>query len=287
MLVGMSTHVSEEALRGLLDDESTVVREAVLAELRRRADGGVDFLRRVIREREVDAPHARRFLEELGGRDTIAAFEAFIDSFQYELETGCLLLEQTVHPEVDPVDLVQFLDHAAAKVGEWVRPTGGPFETCKVINRVLFHELGFKGDRSTFDDPENSFLTRVIRRRLGIPISLSSIYLLVARRIGLDLEPVGLPGRFVLASFTGEVFFIDPFERGRFRSEEEIRQMLLTLQIEDAAEYLVPSTVGEILCRFCRNLVHQYGMQRNLERAGLFAGFVKRFEDAYARHADA
>jgi regulator of sirC expression with transglutaminase-like and TPR domain len=137
-----------------------------------------------------------------------------------------------------------------------------------------------------FENPENNFIRSVLARRKGIPISLSIIYLLVADRCGLSLEPIGTPGRFLLASLEEDhSFYIDPFERGRFRSEEEVRQMLLSRHMEDGAEYLLPCPVGEVLCRFCRNLVHQYTLSSDLHRARQFAGYIQEFENAYERES--
>ena len=73
-----------------------------------------------------------------------------------------------------------------------------------MINRVLFHEWGFRGNVEQFTDPMNSFIDKVLTRRKGIPISLSVLYLLVGERLGLPLEPVGLPGHFVVGCYADE-----------------------------------------------------------------------------------
>lgn len=284
--MGEGSQNKDAALRALLDDESPVVREAVRSELVNREDSGVGFLRELIRKNGPEASHARRYLRELGGTDTIEEFREFIRSFHYEIETGCVLMERAVYPDLDPSGTFQFLDHLAAASAEWFRDGFGSFEKCKAINRVVFHEYHFRGDRDGMQNPENSFLSQVIRRRAGIPISLSVLYLLVAIRCGVPIEPIGLPGHFLLGCFADDQpFFLDPFERGRFRTEEEVRQMILAREIEDAVEYLVPAPVGEILCRFCRNLVHQYTLSNDLPRAHLFAGFVRDFEVAYERYS--
>ena len=79
-----------------------------------------------------------------------------------------------------------------------------PLEICSVMNRVLFHEYGFRGAGKDFENPQNSFLHRVLERRKGLPITLSVIYILIARRLGFDLEPIGLPGRFMVGCFSDE-----------------------------------------------------------------------------------
>src|SRR4029077_17082517 len=76
-----------------------------------------------------------------------------------------------------------------------------PVETIRAINKVMFEEEGFRGNREDYLDPRNSFLNEVLDRKLGIPISLSLIYMEIARRVGLPLLGVGMPGHFLLKHY--------------------------------------------------------------------------------------
>jgi regulator of sirC expression with transglutaminase-like and TPR domain len=159
-------------------------------------------------------------------------------------------------------------------------------EKCRVMNRVLFHEWGFHGNVENYRDPRNSFIDQVLQRRTGIPLSLSLVYLLVAERLGLELEPVGMPGYFVVGCYADSVpFFIDPFERGVFRTSDEMFARLRSQNIIPKVIDLAPTTVREVLCRSCRNLVQHYNAGGDAEHALLFAGFVEEFEATHARHA--
>ena len=81
--------------------------------------------------------------------------------------------------------------------------------SCEVINRVLFHEYGFRGARENFENPENSFLHhRVLDRREGLPITLCAIYMLIARRIGFELDHIGTPGVLWLVVLPSVILFI-------------------------------------------------------------------------------
>jgi len=77
----------------------------------------------------------------------------------------------------------------------------------------LFEDLGFSGNVKRYYDPANSFLNEVVRRRRGLPITLSVLGMEVGRRIGLHLEGVGMPGHFLLRH--GPEVYIDPFDGGR------------------------------------------------------------------------
>lgn len=279
--------LNREALLTLLDDVSPVVRRALLVHFATIGAPAEKFLREVASGHHRPlAWHARWFLEELKFTDPVAEFRGFIRSLNYELETGALLLARTVRPDLDAGKCCDQLDAIAARCRELVVEPSSAREKCRVINRVLYHDHGFHGNVEQYTDPLNSFLDQVLVRKKGIPLSLSLLYLLVARRLGLELEPVGLPGHFMVGCFHDELpFFIDAFDGGLFRTPEEIFRFLRTRDIEPKLTDLAPTPVREVLCRCCRNLVQHYTASGDPERARLFAGFVDEFESAYERHA--
>jgi len=278
--------VRREALRRLLDDPSAAVRQALLGYFAAMGAAAAPFLRGIAHAPDrALAQHAARFLEELKFSDPVAEFRAFIRSLNYELETGALLRARTVAPRLDIGRCCAALDSIAARCRELIAEPSTRREKCRVVNRVLFHEWGFRGNVEHYTDPRNSLLDEVLARRKGIPISLSIVYLIVADRLGIELEPVGLPGHFVVGSYgEGPAFFIDPFESGLFRSRDEVFDMLRARDIVPQASDLAPSPVREVLCRSCRNLVSHYLAAGDSARAQLFAGFIEEFEAAYARN---
>jgi len=279
--------VNREALLSLLDDPSPAVRHALLAYFAALGPPAEHFLREVAAGHHRSlAWHARRYLDELRFSDPVAEFRGFIRSLNYELETGSLLLARTVRPDIDPGRCCEELDAIAARCRELLAEPASTREKCRVINRVLFHDYGFHGNVEQYTDPRNSFLDQVLERRTGIPISLSIVYLLVAQRVGLELEPVGLPGHFMVGCFRDDTpFFIDAFDGGVFRSADEIIRLLRANALNPGPGDLAPTPVREVLCRSCRNLVQHYAAAGDDAHARLFAGFVGEFEATYERHA--
>lgn len=276
-----------EAFLSLLDDTSPAVRRALLSHFERLGPAAAPFLEAVSRgSNRVLARHAAWFLDELKFSDPVAEFRGFIRSLNYELETGALLLARTIAPTLEAAQCCTTLDEIAARCRELIVEPSSARERCRVLNRVLFHEWGFHGNVEHYTDPRNSFLDQVLARRTGIPISLSIVYLLVADRVGLALEPVGLPGHFIVGCFSDDLpFFIDPFDRGVFRDADEIFDLLRANNITPKATDLAPTPVREVLCRSCRNLVNHYTAAGETERAKLFAHFVEEFEATYEKHA--
>lgn len=275
------------ALLGLLDDTSPSVRRALLAHFTRLGVDAAPFLQSVARgSNRILGRHATWFLDELKFTDTVAEFRGFIRSLNYELESGALLLARTVTPLLAAGDCCSELDRIAGRCRELIVEPSSSREKCRVINRVMFHEWGFHGNVENYTDPRNNFIDQVLERRTGIPLSLSIVYLLVAERLEVDLEPVGLPGHFIVGCFTDEMpFFIDPFDRGVFRDGAEIFELLRANNIVPKKTDLAPTPIREVLCRNCRNLVNHYTAAGEMDRAKLFANFVEEFESIHERHA--
>lgn len=277
----------QNALLALIDDATPAVRTALLAEFTQQGSGGIQFLQQIARGQDrLLAWHAAWFLHELKFSDPVAEFKGFIRSLNYELETGALLLSRIRAPELDIGACYTLLDDLAARCRGLILEPSTAREKCRVLNRVLFHEYGFRGNVEHSTDPLNNFLDQVLHRRKGLPITLSIVYLLVAQRVGLALEPVGLPRHFVVGCYLEDTpFFIDAFDQGAFRTPGELFMTLRQNNINPRISDLAPTPVREVLCRCCRNLTNHYAAAQDYAHAQLFAELVEEFEATYERHA--
>ena len=165
------------------------------------------------------------------------------------LDEAALLIAAHGHPGLDVDAELAKLDELAAGVTE---------RTLYGWRRHLFVDLGFAGNVKRYYDPANSFLDDVLRRRKGLPITLSVLGMEVGRRIGVHLEGVGMPGHFLLRH--GPDAYVDPFEGGRLLDRAGCVERFRALH--GAAPFL-PSyldTVGPvaILGRMLNNLKSVY-----------------------------
>jgi regulator of sirC expression with transglutaminase-like and TPR domain len=130
------------------------------------------------------------------------------------------------------------------------------------VSGLLFEEVGFQGNTEDYYDPRNSFLNDVLDRRLGIPISLSVVYLAVAAHAGLAATGVGLPGHFVVRTERdGRQQLLDPFHGGRPLDRAGCEA--LVAQVRRGAgrldpRWLAPVTTRQILVRMLMNLKGVY-----------------------------
>lgn len=121
------------------------------------------------------------------------------------LDEAALLIAAHAHPRVDVAAGLDRLDRLAA---------GVPSPDLDGIRTHLFGPEGFRGNRDDYYDPENSYLDSVLERRLGIPITLSVVLLEVARRVGVGLTGIGMPGHFLVATTAPPLRFVDAFDGG-------------------------------------------------------------------------
>ncbi len=277
----------ENAFLSLLDDATPAVRAALLAEFSGRGPAALGFLQGIARGRNrLLAGHAAWFLHELKCSDPVADFRTFIRSLNYELETGAWLLGRTLSPQLDIGACCTLLDEIAGRCRALMVEPASAREQCRVLNRVLFHEYGFRSGAGDGADPRLNLLDEVLFRRQGLPVTLGMVYVLVGQRVGLTLEPVALPGHFVVGCFLEDPpFFIDAAEQGVFRTRGELFQRLRRRNCEPKASDLAPTPVREVLCLCCRGLARSYAAAGEHALARLFEAFADEFEAAYGRSA--
>jgi regulator of sirC expression with transglutaminase-like and TPR domain len=133
-----------------------------------------------------------------------------------------------------------------------------PERAVMALNHYMFQELGFRGNTEQYYDARNSYLNEVLDRRTGIPITLSLVYIEVARRGGLDVEGVGLPGHFVVRVQTpARGLLIDPFHGGALLSEKDCQQRLDRIfsgKVKLEPRMLRPCGHKDMIERVLRNL---------------------------------
>jgi regulator of sirC expression with transglutaminase-like and TPR domain len=141
----------------------------------------------------------------------------------------------------------------------------------ETLNTFLFDEQGFAGNKDAYYDPRNSFLNEVLDRRLGIPITLSTIYMEIGRRVGFEVEGIGLPGHFLLRHVGSEdSFYIDAFHRGVLLSAQDCRtrlQEMYNASLPFRPEFLEPVTKRQVLTRMLHNLKGIYIQEGDYSRA--------------------
>ena len=175
-----------------------------------------------------------------------------------DLGRAALLIAGEEYPGLDLLRYVAKLEALAAAVRPDVTATDEPITKIEYLNAHLFEERGFRGNTQEYYDPRNSFLNDVLDRRLGIPITLSVVYMEVGRRVGMPLQGIGMPGNFIMKyADAEEEIYIDPFSKGRILSREACKSLLQDIYGEPVPfqeTFLAPVTKKQILSRLLMNL---------------------------------
>jgi regulator of sirC expression with transglutaminase-like and TPR domain len=207
----------------------------------------------------VDLPRPHPLLTPLrdllsGKDDTVA------------LDVAALGLASIEFPELDADESRQKLDHHAAAVAARLQPDAGGREFIATANEYLFGELGLRGNADDYYDPHNSCLNMVIDGHPGIPITLSVMYMEVARRLARPVRGIGLPGHFIVQYNDGEYSaYVDPFHEGAVLTDEACYQLAQASRPDPSL--LAPFTPRQILTRMANNLRGIYFSQRSYAKA--------------------
>jgi len=213
-------------------------------------------------------------IEEIDGRRLLQAWQAWLD--QPDLEEGCLLLSRFAYPELESEVYQGLLDAMAEELRAVVKHERWPDGVVRVINHYLFTEKGFHGNTVHYYDPDNSYLNRVLDRRVGIPITLSALYLLLARRLDLSIVGIGMPSHFLVqCDVPGHDLFIDPFNGGQLLTKAECATFLINSGYGFKEQYLQPATDQEMLVRMMRNLIYIYGERQESRKVSWLNRFVE------------
>jgi len=190
---------------------------------------------------------------------------------EIDLGRAALAMVNCDYPHLDVDAYLARIDELAGLAKMCLGSEPDVYSSIAALNGVLFQQWGFQGNRENYFDPKNSFLNEVLDRKIGIPISLSVLYIEVAQRIGLPLHGVGFPGHF-LVKYRGdpEEILIDPFNQGKIRSHESLEAMLNRLyghKISLNPDFLESTGKKEILKRMLNNLKVIYLRANDLMRA--------------------
>ncbi len=261
---GSAMFVNESQIRALirlLGDEDERIVKTISGKLIDCGDSAVPLLQEAEIEQPEMADRILTVLEEIRGtrleeelRDLIALPEDHID-----LETGAFLLARYAYPTLDVQRYQRELDRMAQEVREQIGSRVSGEETVKALNRYLFTEAGFRGNTKNYYEVENSYLNCVLDRRTGIPISLSTVYLLIGKRLQLPVHGIGMPGHF-LVKFDSDKYkiFIDCFNGGALLTEKNCARFLTEAGYGFEDRFLQKSSARAILARMIKNLLAIY-----------------------------
>lgn len=191
---------------------------------------------------------------------------------ELELDRAALLIAAEEYPAMSVTDYLAQLDALSEESRRRMTRDElfNPLACATALASHLFYEGRFTGNSKSYFDARNSFLNDVMDRGTGIPISLSVIFLEVARRLGIKLFGVGMPGHFLVKLSEDEAAtYFDPFNGGRILTETNCREMIEELysgRVRFDPSFLYAVTKKQILSRMLHNLKNIYTTASDLNK---------------------
>ncbi|MDX1658895.1 MAG: transglutaminase-like domain-containing protein [Nitriliruptorales bacterium] len=146
-----------------------------------------------------------------------------------------------------------------------------PAADARALTAYLHGTLGFTGDVATYHDPDNALFTRVLDRKRGLPITLSVLYVAIARRLQIPAFGIGLPGHFVAGVGTEDrPVVVDPFHDGAILDERTVAQRVHAAtdgRVSFTRSMLRPATPATIVRRILNNLTRDFTTEGDYREA--------------------
>ncbi len=188
----------------------------------------------------------------------------------FSIAEASLYIALEEYPDLEIPVYLKRLDTMAEDVSQRLPTEPYPLKILQAINQYLFEDLGFRGNAQDYYDPRNSFLNEVLDRRMGIPITLSLVYLEIANRIGFPMVGVNFPGHFLIRpEQEGMDLWVDPFDQGEILFPEDCKNRLETIYQQTVVlrpEFFKVISPQQFLVRMLNNLKHIYLNQGNLQK---------------------
>lgn len=151
-----------------------------------------------------------------------------------------------------------------------------PLEKVKVLNHIIYGVNGFKGDKISITNPDYYYINTLFETRIGNPLSLGLLYIIVAQRLGLPVYGICLPYHFILAytektegmpQLEDVLFYINPFNNGTPLARRDIRNYLNELKIKPELKYFEPSDNSTIVKKIFNTIIETYSMSGKINEA--------------------
>ena len=229
----------------------------------------------------MDFPRARQlFYQEINQPDG-----------SIDLAKAALYMALEEYPNFEPQEYLDALDSIADEVRSRLPTQNYPLRIIQTINGYLYEDCQFSGNDADYYDPRNSFLNQVLDRRTGIPISLSLVYLEVAKRIDFPMVGIGMPGHFLIRpDFEDAGIFVDAFNGGEILFPEDCQGRLSQIYgqpMDLPPAFLAPVSRRQFLGRMLGNLKAIYLQQQDALRVlSAIERILLLFPDALGERRD-
>ncbi len=259
------------ALISLLDDDDHEIQSHVSAKIRSMGGYVIPFLETEWEKSGLSNPIFQKRIEELIHNLQFESVKErlsnWVEGGSIDLLEGMWIIASYQYPDLSLEKLKTEIEQIFYEVWIEFKPDMHPTDQIKVLNSVIFDKLRFGPNTKNFHSAANSMLNIVLETRKGNPISLCTIYMLIAQKLGLPIYGVNLPNLFVL-TYKSEVvqFYINVFNRGLVFYKADIDNYIGQLNLKTSEIFYNPCTNIDIIKRVLRNLALSFEKTSDTEK---------------------
>lgn len=260
-----------KALVSLLDDSDNEVAAHVETQIRALGDNIIPFLEKQWEESGFD-PGLQKKIEELihdlQYNNLLSRLKKWKKDGAKDLLEGLWLVATYQYPELSLEHLKQEINKIYFEVWLQMREETHPEDNIRILNQVFFDKYKFSPNTKNFHSPSNSMINQVLELKRGNPISLCSIYLLIAQKLNMPVFGVNLPSLFILTFQSKQTqFYINVFNRGLIFSRKDIDSYLKQMNISPQPMFYEPCSNLEIIKRTLVNMVVSFTKNSDNQKA--------------------
>jgi len=278
-------NVTDERLKALitlLDDSDEEVVTHVTEQLMSYGNEIIPRLEHVwedLRDLQLQE-RIENIIHKIQFQQTHEALNIWLESSRHDLLQAMLIIARYQYPDLHENRVRNHIE--SIRIDAWMEMNYylTALEKVRILNHIFFRIHGFSGNTDHYNDPQNSFINKVLESRKGNPISLCVLYMIIAQRLNVPIYGINLPQHFILAYLDDSeaaedlpieqrepLFYINPFNKGMVFGKKEIDQFLQLIKKETDPRFYNACSVFEIVIRVCNNLIGSYQEEKKLDKA--------------------
>jgi regulator of sirC expression with transglutaminase-like and TPR domain len=265
-----------KSLITLLDDEDDSIyftaRERLLS-YNESALGFIPFIESKVSLADKRLSEVREILVRASFKEQLRKLKRNNEG-EIDLEDGAFLFAKQRYNNLDVLPYTELLNSYASELKEKLTSVADETEILRRVISFFTEEKSFSGNSEYYSE-ENHYINRVLDTKIGIPLTLSLVYLLVGERINLPLKGIGLPGHFIMRfSFGSTHIYFDPYNSGKILTRSDCEEIVKNLGFNFTDEYLQPVSNKQILERMLRNIILTLEKKQESERIETIRQFI-------------
>ena len=279
----MKANQNISAIVNLLDDPDQIIYDEIKKKLIEVGPSCIPVIEKVIFENKlgiVFKSRANNLISEIKLNQFLSTHQYWLKN-PFNLIDGIMDIDQYFFPNVTRNYIEHEINEIVKDINSDINNNMSPIEKVKVINEVIFDVHKVRGDKKDYHNPKNSSFGSLIKNKKGNPLTISILYVEIARKLGIPIKGINLPNHFIVGYLKNDhfsihqsvdqytkddvIFYINPFSNGVILKHSDIEDFIKEIKISYDHYYFVPCKFRDITKRVLTNLTYSYRNSKNTQ----------------------